>query len=235
MTTTRKKAQQEDSAPMLGLAQNATQNLCSGEVCSVRVRTPAGYTSPLQGVDMRGLQLEQASLTDIVSPEYYQAMMQAAKFGFLYTFLTATPNDLLNRHFVRQKFDRHQIYYAKQCINALTMLALSSYLGMTDVRSLFLSIGTPAASASLHYSGFSESVSTILPAGLLIATQFATDIAHSGQTLLTLLSGLGGGLLGKKAASSCYRMMNDLFVYATGRASAVTAFVSDPAIARQSQ
>lgn len=218
MASSRKKDKLASNG-LLTWLQSKPETICSGDQCFTRTPTssippvPGGYTNPALEQDLQALKIERLSITDIFSAEYYQAMSQAAKYGFLYTFLTATPNDLFNRHFMKRNFNSHQIFYAKQCINALTMLALSSYLGLTDIKSLFLSVGTPAASAGLKYAGYSDNVSTLLPAGILVAAQFATDLTHSAKTLLTLLSGLGGALLGKKTAATGYQMMCDTFSY----------------------
>lgn len=198
-----------------------TENICAGDQCIIK--QSGGYTQPVSTLDLRGVPIEEAALSDIFSVDVFKAMVQAAKFGYLYSFLTALPNDLINRHFIRNHFTPNQIFYARQAISALTMLSLSSALGMTDIRSFFISAGLPAASTGLKYSGYSETVSQLAPVAILAVTQLATDISHWGKTALTLLAGLGGGWLGKQTASTGYRMMNDLFSYVTGTTEAAPA------------
>jgi len=191
-----------------GLSTHSTTPLCSDGQCmmrapirSVSIPAPAGFTLPLLSIEV-----EDQSLVDVLPPDYYESMTLAAKFGFLYTFLKYTPDEFLNQHFMQTNLSDNQIYYAKQSLNALSMLALSAYFGFTDTKSLLLALGTPAASAVLKYAGYSETACQLYPASMLVVTQLVTDIENSTKTLLSLLSGISGGLLGNQAAQLGYKI-----------------------------
>ncbi len=217
MRTSRDREKEDKEIEAPGWFGITPKNACVGDTCIIRPPQPmqsGGFTSALTGANFQQ-EHESLTLNEIFPAEYLQGMLEAAKINFLFSFLSATPNDFFNRHFIKSKLTANQIFYARQVIHSLTMLSLTSYLGLIDMRSLLISVGAPAASVGLKYSGCSDTVAQIAPAGMMMAAQVASDVQSCTITMLTLLSGLGGGWLGQKTASTGYRLMSNLFHYVT--------------------
>jgi hypothetical protein len=180
---------------------------CDGGQCVRSVNTPTSTSSTLtltlQSETVTS-PADESYLASILPRDYYDAMLEAAKYGFLYAFVASTPVEFFNQHYKNRQMSPQQIYYANQIIRATAYLGLSVYLGFMDMKSLLIALGAPVTSALLKYHGSSDVVAQLAPAGMAATFQIAADFSHCGKAMLTLMAGLGGTLIGNSAAKRAY-------------------------------
>lgn len=209
-----KKAKKSNG--FFGLFQNTanaptqTQYLCSEDQCSVRpvqpVAAPASSSfayikneNDLVDTDTQTSK-ENHYLAEILPPDYFEAMMQAAKQGFLYSFVSSTPIHLLSDYFKSRNMTHGQIFYANLVIRAITVISLSAYLGLLDTKSLCMMIGIPLSVMTLKLSGVNELTSQLLPITAVITTEIVSDLSNAAKFTLTLTTAASFGWLGNRVA-----------------------------------
>src|SRR3990167_4193344 len=205
MSRTRRKPKGKSLASNLVGQPSPT---CDGGRCiqPTKASSSTSSTMPLNPQNDALKKHDDSYLASILPRDYYVAMLEAAKYGFLYAYIAATPVEFFNHHFKKRGMTGDQIYYANQAIRATAYLGLSVYLGFLDLKSLMLAIGAPISSAILKYQGSSELIAPLAPAGLAAAYQIAADFSHCGKTALSLMAGIGGTLLGNHLAKKTYSL-----------------------------
>jgi len=204
-----------------------TSFACTEDQCSLRpvqtVTVPTTgqssfsyFTSPGEDeFDAAGLQdsEERSYLSEILPPEYFDAMKQAARLGFLYSFVSSTPIHLLNNYFKSRHMTADQIFYANQAIRAITVLSLSAYLGLLDTKTLCMTIGIPVSVIGLKVAGVNEAVSQILPMAVVVTTELVSDMSNAAKLLASIATGAGAGWVGNRVAQAGSNFLkNSLFL-----------------------
>ena len=199
---------------------------CSENQCAIRPQQSAPINSAPQTsfayfpMDEKKLNADEQQMVSkqnnvlsvILPPDYYEAMKQAASTGFLYSFISATPAEFFNHYFKERKFTADQIYYANLTIRTITILALSAYLGLLDLKSLCTIIGSPVATILLKTAGAADAISQFLPLGVMISTEILSDLSNVTKTLATISTAAFTGWLGNQAAQlNCNLMRNGFF------------------------
>jgi hypothetical protein len=110
----------------------------------------------------------------------------------------------LNEHYRSRNFSPHQKAFANQCIKALALIGLTQLIGMLDTTTFLYIAGAPIISDRLHHVGINENIAQALPALAAAFLQIVSDIKHIDKTLLTMLAGISGTLLGKMTLNSAH-------------------------------
>lgn len=150
-------------------------------------------------------------LSSILPPDYLQAMMKAAKKGFLYSFISTTPANLLEDYFKQRHFTEDQIFYANLCVKTLAALSLAVYLGIHDPVALGKIISLPAATALMKYFGATNKEAQYSPLALLFSLQLVSDLSNSPKTLVTSAAAAVMGFVGEQAANLTTSLVKDGF------------------------
>lgn len=188
-----------------------SSHVCNGDVCSIKPPQQTTFGAPSQSsftyftnMNEEGIaSTEESFLASILPKEYYEAMQQAAKQGFLYAFISSIPEEVFCDYFKQRKLTAEQIQYANQSLRAVTVLALSAYLGLLDTKTICTVIGVPLASFGLkQYAGFNNTFAQLLPVGFIIANEIRNDLSNTPKLLMTLLSGIGAGFIGSQTAKT---------------------------------
>lgn len=147
-------------------------------------------------------------LSEIFPPDYYEAMKEAAKLGFLYSFISATPIHFLKDYFESRGLTQNQIQLANHAIRMITILSLSAYLGLLDMKSLCLAIGMPISAIALKYAGTNETISQLLPIAAVVSAEVLSDLSNAAKFLTTFIIAAGSGWLGNRAAQIGFNIVS---------------------------
>ena len=220
-----KKEENQHSVGFFQWLQNSTNAeawhstpVCSDGQCSIRpaVVTPLphssfGYTVTFEEEVLEASTESDGYLASILPPDYYAAMIQSIKSGFFYSFFVSTSAEIFNDYFKARHFTASQTFYANQCVKALTILALSSYLGLLDSKTLLTTIGAPVASIGLKVAGMSATLSQIVPTAVVVTTQVVSNLTDPCKTLMAFLSAVGAGWCGTQIAKGGYELVRSGF------------------------
>jgi len=157
---------------------------------------------------------EEAYLSTILPSGYHEAMIQAAKQGFLYSFISSIPVEIFTDYFKQRNLTADQIHMATQVIKSVTILALSAYFGFLDTKTLCLILGAPLSSFVLNkYFGMNATASQLLPTAVIVTTEILKDFSNSAKTLLTFFTAFGSSWVGQRTEQMAYQLTKNSLFY----------------------
>lgn len=136
--------------------------------------------------------------TEINFPEdYCDAMKEAAKQGFLYSFLCTLTEEFVTEELKKRHYSKDQIYWINQSIRALTLL-----VGGASVARIVIS---PVATFLLiKILGMEESTANNVTMGIAIGVDVVTNPIGTAATLGIFAIGIGSSFFASKLAKEIY-------------------------------
>lgn len=165
--------------------------------------------------------------SQFIPDELYQMMKEAAKQGFLLSFLLTLSDETVSDYLKGHHYSPGQIYWITQAIRAFTLIAIGTSPG--------IALGLPLSNYLLtEYLGFNKTHVNYFTTGSIIAWGLLGSPFSVLNTSLTMASSISSSIIGGQIARSSYQFIRNRF-FSSGPVSEVEVEVEQEKILQKKQ